>query len=118
MERKLYIINNGLKDLRGHYFETSVSIAEAGRSVGLLPVLAAHVTCPRDIVPDGLEFHAAFTTDHWMIAASAALSPTPRPAGPSWPIVAANSIEALRSGVRSDFDDYLAGALPLGARPG
>ncbi len=66
MTRKLYIINNGLKDLRGHYFETSVSIAEASRALGLQPVIAAHVQCPCDIVPTGLEFHAAFTTDHWM----------------------------------------------------
>jgi hypothetical protein len=67
MDRKLYIISNGLKDLRGHYFETAVSIAEASRGVGLRPVLAAHVTCPSDIVPDGLEFHPVLTTDHWMV---------------------------------------------------
>jgi hypothetical protein len=33
MKPKLYIINNGLKDLRGHYYETSVSIAEASLSM-------------------------------------------------------------------------------------
>ena len=74
MSRKLYIINNGLKDLRGHYFETSVSIAEASRSLGLRPVLAVHITCPRDLAPDGIEFHPVFTTDHWL-----AQAPLPQP---------------------------------------
>ena len=66
MKKNIYIINNGLKDLRGHYFETAVSIAEASRALGLRPVLAAHVTCPSDIIPDGLDFHPVFTTDHWV----------------------------------------------------
>jgi hypothetical protein len=66
MMPKLIIINNGLKDLRGHYFETSVSIAEAARRLGYRPILAAHVTCQRGIMPDWLEFYPLFCTDHWM----------------------------------------------------
>ena len=105
MRRKLYIINNGMKDLRGHYFETSVSIAEASHSLGLEPILAAHVTCPSDIIPDGLEFHAAFTTDHWMIE-----PPPPQPdigglrCDPV--LLASNSIEDLIDG-KIGFKRYL-----------
>jgi glycosyltransferase involved in cell wall biosynthesis len=105
MRRKLYIINNGLKDLRGHYFETSVSIAEASRSLGLAPVLAANIACPSQIVPDGLEFHAAFTTDHWM-----SHPPPSQPdlaglrADPT--ALASNTIEDLIDG-RIRFEDYL-----------
>src|SRR5262245_41972735 len=66
MAGKLLIVNNGLKDLRGHYFETAVSIAEAAERLGLRPVLGAHVDCPPSIIPDWLEFFPVFTTDHWM----------------------------------------------------
>ncbi len=66
MQTKLYLVNNGLKDLCGHFYETAVSIAEAARDAGLKPILAAHVSCPADIVPDWLEFHAHFSVDHWM----------------------------------------------------
>ena len=105
MERKLYIINNGLKDLRGHYFETSVSIVEACEEIGLHPVLGAHVSCPTDLVSDNLDFHAVFTTDHWM-----ANPPPPQPQmfglrGEIAPLLE-NPIEALRRG-RIDFKDYL-----------
>ena len=66
MQTKLYLVNNGLKDLCGHFYETSVSIAEAARELGLQPILAAHVHCPADIVPEWLDFHAHFSVDHWM----------------------------------------------------
>lgn len=66
MKRKLYIVNNGLKDLRGHYFETAVSIAEAARDLGWQPLLGAHQTCPRDLAPDWLPVFPVFGTDHWM----------------------------------------------------
>jgi hypothetical protein len=127
MRRKLYIINNGLKDLRGHYFETSISIAEASRSLGLFPVLAAHVACRSDIVPDGLEFHRAFTTDHWMPH-----PPPPRPDSGGLrgelAALAANSIDDLIDG-RIGFAAYftarflpevvgqIAEAQPLGPGP-
>jgi glycosyltransferase involved in cell wall biosynthesis len=105
MEKKLYIINNGLRDLRGHYFETAVSIAEAGRDLGVRPVLAAHLTCSRDIVPDRLEFYPVFTTDHWVPD-----QPPPQPdlhgiRGELAPLLA-NPIEALRDGT-IEFDQYL-----------
>ena len=79
MPAKLVIVNNGLKDLRGHYFETAVSIAEAAREAGLRPVLAAHVRCPADLMPGWLEFHPAFTTDHWMSGGEEPNPPAPFP---------------------------------------
>ena len=66
MGNKFYIINNGLKDLYGHYFETAVSVAEAARDLGWTPLLATHYTCPKDLVPSWLAFHPVLHTDHWM----------------------------------------------------
>jgi hypothetical protein len=67
MTPKLLIINNGLKDLCGHYFETSISVAEAARDLGYRPILAAHTTCQPGIIPSWIEFHPLFCTDHWML---------------------------------------------------
>lgn len=67
MARKLVIVNNGLRNLSGPYYETSVSIADAARKLGYKPILAAHVSCSGDIIPDWLEFYPLFTTDHWML---------------------------------------------------
>lgn len=66
MGKKFYIINNGLKDLHGHYYETAISVAEAARDLGWAPLLAAHNSCPKDLVPDWLPFFPVFHTDHWM----------------------------------------------------
>jgi hypothetical protein len=71
MAAKFIVVNNGLKDLRGHYFETSVSVAEAARASGFTPILAAHVTCPARLIPSWLEFYPLFCTDHWMSAPAA-----------------------------------------------
>jgi hypothetical protein len=64
--RKFLLLSNGLRDQLGHYFETSVSVAEAARRVGLHPVLGTHVDCVGNLLPDWLESHALFRTDHWM----------------------------------------------------
>lgn len=66
MKQKLIIVNNGLRDYRGHYFETSISMAEAARRAGLHPVLATHVECRTDVLPNWLECYPIFRTDHWM----------------------------------------------------
>ena len=63
---KFYIINNGMKDLRGHYFETAISIAEAARDMGWHPILAGHADCKKEIAPEWLEFYPIFRVDHWM----------------------------------------------------
>src|SRR5262249_2716774 len=54
------------KDLRGHYYETALAVAEAARDQGLQPVLAAHVSCPAELAPGWLPFFPVFRTDHWM----------------------------------------------------
>lgn len=64
--QKFLLVNNGLRDQLGHYFETSVAVAEAARRAGFHPVLGAHLQCPTDLVPDWLECHCVFRTDHWM----------------------------------------------------
>ncbi len=66
MTQKLIILNNGLRNHLGHYFETSISIAEAARRAGLHPVLATHVDCRTDLLPMWLESYPIFCTDHWM----------------------------------------------------
>ena len=66
MKRKFVILNNGLRDHRGHYFETSIAIAEAARRAGLHPILATHVDCRSDLLPMWLESYPMFCTDHWM----------------------------------------------------
>ena len=65
-QKKFYIINNGMKDLRGHYFETSISIAEAARDMGWHPILTGHATCELGMIPEWLEFYPVFRTDHWI----------------------------------------------------
>ena len=63
---KFYIINNGMKDLSGHYFETAISIAETARDMGWKPILAGHATCKVGMIPEWLEFYPIFRVDHWM----------------------------------------------------
>jgi glycosyltransferase involved in cell wall biosynthesis len=53
-------------NLIGHYFETAVSVLEAARAKGLQPILATHVACPTDIIPDWLETYPLFTVHHWL----------------------------------------------------
>jgi hypothetical protein len=74
--RKFLVLSNGLRDQLGHYFETSVSVAEAAQRAGFQPVLGTHVECHQDLLPNWLESHALFRTDHWMwddLAGEAAL---------------------------------------------
>ena len=103
--RKFYIINNGMKDLRGHYFETAVSIAQAAKDLGWHPILCAHSTCETGLTPEWLEFYPVFRTDHWM-------------AGPAKPFETHeiqinlakyrnSNIENLKFGMAT-FDDYIA----------
>jgi glycosyltransferase involved in cell wall biosynthesis len=79
---KFLIVSNGLRDHLGHYFETSVSVAEAARRLGLHPVLATHVECPLALLPNWLESHALFRIDHWGRApAPREASAAPEPMG-------------------------------------
>jgi hypothetical protein len=101
MATKLVIVNNGLKNLRGHFFETAVALAEAARQAGYQPVLAANVECPVDLIPGWLECHPIFHTDHYM-------------AGPPPPARASSTRQA--HGLRRRFLDAgkraLRGTLP------
>ena len=103
MKQKLVILNNGLKDHRGHYFETSISIAEAARQQGFAPILATHSTCPIDLLPDWLPAYPLFTTDHWMTS----------PPAPD-PDVQGAALSPYRDQAIS-FDEARAGETSLGA---
>ena len=87
MPTKLLIVNNGLKNLRGHYFETAIAVADAARRRGLRPYLAAHVSCPADVIPPWLDFHPVCRTDHWMAEGhawwDAFRTAPPQPPGPT-----------------------------------
>lgn len=105
MAAKFIIVNNGLKDLRGHYFETSVSVAEAALQCGYAPILAAHVDCPASIIPPWLEFYPLFCTDHWM-SGPAAPAPDLRGIRGDAAALARVPIDALSDGTAA-LGDYL-----------
>src|SRR5579863_5324959 len=63
---KFLVLSNGLRDQLGHYYETSVSVAEAAERAGFQPILGTHADCPLGLLPPGLAGHALFRTDHWM----------------------------------------------------
>src|SRR5688572_12335654 len=65
MQRQFIIINNGMTEMRGHYMETALSIAEAARDADFRPFLAAHQTCPVSEMPDWLDCLPLFRVDHW-----------------------------------------------------
>lgn len=60
---KFLIVSNNLRDHLGHYFETSISLAEAARRLGWQPVLATHIHCRTEILPSWLESYPLFFTD-------------------------------------------------------
>ena len=45
MGSKFIIVNNGMTGLRGHYFETGLSIAREAEKRGFHTAMATHVTC-------------------------------------------------------------------------
>ncbi|HEV3341572.1 MAG TPA: glycosyltransferase [Pirellulales bacterium] len=63
---KFLVLSNGLRDQLGHYFETSLSVAEAAERAGFRSILGTHVECRGGLLPDWLAGHALFRTDHWM----------------------------------------------------
>jgi len=104
LKPKFIILHNALKNLCGHYFETSISIADAARRAGVHPVLATHVDCPADLFPDWLDVHRIFTTDHWMNDPPAA---SPKPSG------APRNPYRLAQGVRRHPDAWRRWTAPL-----
>lgn len=105
MATRMLIVNNGLMDLRGHYFETSVSTAEAAVRAKLDTVLVGHVTCPPEIIPEWLEFLPLCRTDHWMVGPPAAGFPA---SGLRCDLAAQNraTIEAVLAG-KAGLREYL-----------
>src|SRR5262245_10735727 len=65
MKRQFLIVNNGTTELRGHYFETATSVAEAAHAAGFRVSLATHVDCPVTGLPAWLDCHPVFRVDHW-----------------------------------------------------
>jgi hypothetical protein len=64
----LVIVTNGLKDCRGHHYETAIAIAEAAADAHLTPILAPHVDCQADLVPTWLPSLPSFRTEYWPAA--------------------------------------------------
>ncbi len=65
MGPKFIIVNNGMTGLRGHYYETGVSIAREAQKRGFQTGMATHATCDADHLPPGLEYYPLFRVDHW-----------------------------------------------------
>lgn len=69
MARQFVIVNNGMTDFRGHYFENAVAIAEAAIEQGFRVSLAAHADCdlsdPDHPVPPGVSVFPLFRLNHW-----------------------------------------------------
>jgi hypothetical protein len=67
--RQFAIVNNGMTDFRGHYFENAVAIAEAAVERGFRVTLAAHADCdlsdPDHPLPPGVAVFPLFRLNHW-----------------------------------------------------
>lgn len=66
MPAKLLIVQNELKDRRGHYLETALAVADAAPRCGLTPYILAHATCPPDLAPAGVPLLPICRLDHQM----------------------------------------------------
>ena len=119
MSSQLLIVNNGLRDLRGHYYETGVSVAEAAAAAGLRPSLFAHADCAADLL--GGEFVPLFRTDHW-IAEPPSAGQKSRGIRHDPARAASRTIDAVLAG-KATLRDYLEARfertafLPLPTRP-
>ncbi len=67
MGPKFIIVNNGMTELRGHYFETGISIAREAEKRSFHAAMATHVTCEATELTSGLGFYPLFRVDHWGI---------------------------------------------------
>jgi glycosyltransferase involved in cell wall biosynthesis len=65
MKSKFIIVNNGMTGLRGHYFETGVSIASEAQKRSFETLLATHVACDATALAPDLGFYPLFRVDHW-----------------------------------------------------
>jgi len=65
MRPKFIIVNNGMTGLRGHYFETGVSIAREAEKRFFETLMATHVTCDVTDLPADSRVYPLFRVDHW-----------------------------------------------------
>ncbi len=70
MRPKFIIVNNGMTGLRGHYYETGVSVAAAAQNRGFETVMAAHASFDATALPSGVDIYPLFRVDHWGIKAT------------------------------------------------
>lgn len=115
MSPKLLIINNGLKDLRGHYFETGVSVVEAAAAAGLDPYLIGHVECCPSLLRAAPYIIPLCRTDHWM-ASDSAPSPDMRSIQPDPAAISRTPIETVLAG-RVSLRDYLTARFETNVAP-
>ena len=65
MRPKFIIVNNGMTGLRGHYYETGVSVAREAQNRGFHTAMATHAAFTEQALPPGLDFYPLFRVDHW-----------------------------------------------------
>ena len=70
MRPKFIIVNNGMTGLRGHYYETGVSVARAAQNRGFQTVMATHASFDAAALPSGVDIYPLFRVDHWGIKAT------------------------------------------------
>ena len=65
MQPKFIIVNNGMTGLRGHYYETGISVAREAQKRGFRTAMATHATFVESSMLPGLDFYPLFRVDHW-----------------------------------------------------
>ena len=65
MQPKFIIVNNGMTGLRGHYYETGISVAREAQKRGFHTAMATHATFTENAMLPGLDFYPLFRVDHW-----------------------------------------------------
>ncbi len=61
--KRFIIIDHSLQDLQGHHYECSVSVADAIKKYGFLPLIVAHKNFPPSLYPQGIEVISEFEVD-------------------------------------------------------
>jgi hypothetical protein len=65
MRPKFIIVNNGMTGLRGHYYETGVSVARESQNRGFYTAMATHAAFAETAHPSGTDIYPLFRVDHW-----------------------------------------------------
>jgi hypothetical protein len=67
MKSKFIIVNNGMTELRGHYYETGISVAREAEKRGFHTAMATHAAFDDDALPGCVDFYPLFRVDHWAV---------------------------------------------------